>query len=82
MNLMMTFNKTIIPFVIVGYELGYSRFDVCWLFTISYPTRSRGIIIKYAGMGKFPSSSFAFGSNENVNTRRINTLSSDMGNFP
>ena len=79
----MKFNKTIIPFVIVGYELGYSRFDasLCWLFTISYPTRSREISIKYPGMGKFPSSSFAFGSNENVNTRRTNTLSSDIGNF-
>ena len=34
------FNKTIIPFALVGYEIGY---------TISYPTRAHGIIVKYLG---------------------------------
>ena len=37
------FNKTIIPFALVVYETGYSQ----WLFTISYPTRAHGIIVKY-----------------------------------
>ena len=32
------FNKTIVPFALVGYETGY---------TISYPTRAHGIIVKY-----------------------------------
>ena len=40
------FNKTIIPFALVGYEIGYSR--PRWLFTISYPTRVHGIIVKYS----------------------------------
>ena len=35
------FNKTIIPFALVGYETGYSQ------LTISYPTRAHGIIVKY-----------------------------------
>ena len=39
------FNKTIIPFALVGYETGYRL--VIWLFTISYPTRAHGIIAKY-----------------------------------
>ena len=37
------FNKTIIPFTLVGYETGYSY----WLFTISYPTSVNGIIVNY-----------------------------------
>ena len=44
------FNKTIIPFAIVGCETGYSQLGatrlVQWLFTISYPTRAHGIIVK------------------------------------
>jgi len=43
------FNKTIIPFSLVGYETGYSQLDatrlVGYLITISYPTRAHGIII-------------------------------------
>ena len=41
------FNKTIIPFALVGYETGYStrRYAPRWLFTISYPTRAHGIIL-------------------------------------
>ena len=38
------FNKTIIPFALVGYE---TRYAPRWLFTISYPTRTHGIIVKY-----------------------------------
>ena len=40
------FNKTIIPFAFVGHEIGYSSaLRPRWLFTISYPTCSHGIII-------------------------------------
>ena len=41
------FNKTIIPFALVGYETGYSqlRYAPRCLFTISYPTRAHGIIV-------------------------------------
>ena len=43
------FNKTIIPFVLVGYETGYSnsalRVNTRWLFSISYPTRAHGIFV-------------------------------------
>ena len=40
------FNKIIIPFALVGYETGYSQLGATrWLFTISYPTRTHGIII-------------------------------------
>ena len=38
------FNKTIIPFALVGYETGYG-YAPRWLFTISYPTRAHGIIV-------------------------------------
>ena len=38
------FNKTIIPSALVGYEIGCGP---RWLFTISYPTRAHGIIVKY-----------------------------------
>ena len=43
------FNKTIIPFALIGYEIGYTtrRYAPRWLFTISYPTRAHGIIVKY-----------------------------------
>ena len=34
------FNKTIIPFAFVGYEIGY-------LPAISYPTRAHGITVNY-----------------------------------
>ena len=37
------FNKTIIPFALVGNEIYGPR----WLFTISYPTRAHGIIVNY-----------------------------------
>ena len=43
------FNKTIIPFALVGYETGYSQRGAR-LFTISYPTRAHGIIVKYFPM--------------------------------
>ena len=36
-------NKTIVPLALVGYEMPAPR----WLSTISYPTRTRGIIVKY-----------------------------------
>ena len=39
------FNKTIIPFALVGYQIGYSQRDP--QFTISYPTRTHRIIVKY-----------------------------------
>ena len=45
------FNKTMIPFALVGYETGYSQLGATraprWLFTISYPTRAHGIIVNY-----------------------------------
>ena len=48
------FNKTIIPFALVGYETGYSqlgaRYAPRWLFTISCPTRAHGIIVNYASL--------------------------------
>ena len=37
------FNKTIIPFALVGYEIGYGP---RWLVTIWHPTRAHGIIVK------------------------------------
>ena len=40
------FNKTIIPFALVGYEIGPR-----WLFTISYPTCAHGIIVNYSLFG-------------------------------
>ena len=39
------FNKTIIPFALVGYRTGYAT-----LFTISYPTRAHGIIVNYSAL--------------------------------
>ena len=43
------FNKTINPFALVGYEIGYSRpYRPPWLFTISYPMRAHGVIVKYS----------------------------------
>ena len=41
------FNKTIIPFALFGYEIGYSQLGPRWLLTISYPTRAHGIIVKH-----------------------------------
>ena len=44
------FNKTIIPFALVGYEIGYSQLGPMgprWVFTISYPTCAHGIIVNY-----------------------------------
>ena len=44
------FNKTIIPLALVGYEMiiaNSARYAPPWLSTISYPTRPRGIIVKY-----------------------------------
>ena len=37
------FNKTIIPFALVGYEIGYSQL---------YPTSTHGIIVKYSPIFK------------------------------
>ena len=45
------FNKTIIPFALVGYETGYSQLRTTrarWLFTISYPTRAHGSFRPFA----------------------------------
>ena len=43
------FNKTIIPFALVGYETGYSQLGATCLigYLLSYPMRTRGIIVKY-----------------------------------
>ena len=44
------FNKTIIPFAFVGYEIGCSPLGAIrasLAITISYPTRAHGIIAKY-----------------------------------
>ena len=43
------FNKTIIPLVLVGYEMiiANSALRASLATTISYPTRRRGIIVKY-----------------------------------
>ena len=43
------FNKTVIPLALVGYEMiiANRRYAPRWLSIISYPTRSRGIIVKY-----------------------------------
>ena len=38
------FNKTNIPFALVGYETDYS-YAPRWLFTMSYPTRAHGIVL-------------------------------------
>ena len=40
------FNKTITPFVLVGYETGYSQLGAMRL--VSYPTRAHGIIFNYS----------------------------------
>ena len=40
------FNKTIIPFTVVGYEMIIAN-EARRLSTISYPTRTRGIIVNY-----------------------------------
>ena len=42
------FNKTIIPLALVGYEMIIANSAPLWLSIISYPTRPRGIIVKYA----------------------------------
>ena len=47
----MKFNKTIIPFALVGYEIVHSQLGatppVGYLIkSISYPTRAHGIIVK------------------------------------
>jgi len=39
------FNKTIIPFALVGYETGYSQLGATRLAT--YPMRTHGIIVNY-----------------------------------
>ena len=44
------FNKTIIPFALVGYESGYSQLGATRLvryLPFSYPTHAHGIIVKY-----------------------------------
>ena len=40
------FNKTIIPLALVGYEM------IIAISIISYPTRGRGIIVKYSPIFK------------------------------
>ena len=47
-NFLGVFNKTIIPLALVGYEIVIANSAAPrWLSTISYPTRARGIIVKY-----------------------------------
>ncbi len=46
-NSLGVFNKTIIPLALVGYET--RCYAPHWLSTLSYPTRARGIIVKYTG---------------------------------
>lgn len=41
----MKFKREIIPFALVGYEIGYSKLGACWLFTILYPTSTHEIIV-------------------------------------
>ena len=43
---MAVFNKTIILLALVGYEMIIAN-SARWLSTISYPTRTRGIIVNY-----------------------------------
>ena len=54
------FNKTIIPLALVGYEMiiANRRYAPRWLPTISYPTRPRGIVVKYFIPSKTKSVSF------------------------
>ena len=46
---MSVFNKTIIPLALVGYEMiiANSALRTSLPSTISYPTRTRGIIVNY-----------------------------------
>ena len=46
---MRVFNKTIIPLALVGYEMiiANSALRTSLPSTISYPTRTRGIIVNY-----------------------------------
>ena len=46
------FNKTIIPFAFVGYEIGYSQLGPTGLVGYSYPTRAHGKIVKYTPIFK------------------------------
>ena len=48
-NFVAVFNKTIIPLVLVGYELiiANSGYAPRWLFIFSYRTRAHGMIVKY-----------------------------------
>ena len=44
------FNKTVIPFALVGHKIGNSQLGATrlappWLFTISYPTGAHGLIV-------------------------------------
>lgn len=45
------FNKTVIPFALVGYEIIMANLEVCTsarcLSIISNPTHSHGIMVKY-----------------------------------
>ena len=42
------FYKSIIPFALVGYEIGYSQLGPTSLVGyLPYPTRAHGIIVKY-----------------------------------
>ena len=46
-------NKTIIPLVLVGYEMVIANLVLivpCWLSMISYPMRTCGIFVNYPGM--------------------------------
>ena len=46
---LLKFNKTIIPFTLVGYEMNIANLALraSLAFTISYPTSANGIIVNY-----------------------------------
>ena len=46
-NSLGVFNKTIIPLTFDAYETGQLGAVSHWLITISYPTHTLGIIVKY-----------------------------------
>ena len=58
------FNKTIIPFALVGYETGYSQLGATRLvgYLPSHPTRAHGMIVNYQNLvSVLSASAFGFG---------------------
>ena len=49
----MIFNNTIIPLAFVGYEMIIANSAPRWLSITSYPTRARGIMVKYVHVPKY-----------------------------